>query len=592
MSINERKKLSVEELRELTLSAATNSSVSNVVEINVSSENNLEAEAEQDTAPAQISESVTSSIAVATTAESANSDSTELSPNPILAAAVSATQQLEPALGTVTRIKQITSTQDVADELKNQLFINQFGVAHLAITDGDNHYAVAIGSNACNAVIYEEMGRVGVTLSKKSLHELNEMLKANAEKSGKRMNTWARVAPFLINGVQVGVEIDLGNNQLTRVRITAGKVELVHKGSDTLFVRSKLSKSLVMPAEIGNRQLIKKYLNMHPVAALLFVAWLTYIMAHPKMPTSKYPILLLQGSEGTGKSVLCNQVILALLDPSVVGLQMMPSNLKDLAIAAQNSQVLAYDNVRDIKPFMSDILCVAATGGSMSTRQLYTDADQQVIYLHVALVLNGIYSFVTQPDLAQRCLPIQLDTIPESARKSESVMARELQDDLPAILKGLYDLVANIFTHLPTAEVTNAERMIDFVQWLAAMEMADGVPAGIYQAVYSDALNQCRLDALQDSLLATALMDFAEYHVINGNWEGTPTELLMDLNKHVDIGTQRSREWPRNAIALSKRIVPLQASLSAQGVGIELHRGKNRTITLNAKGSAAAKSEY
>jgi hypothetical protein len=171
-------------------------------------------------------------------------------------------------------------------------------------------------------------------------------------------------------------------------------------------------------------------------------------------------------------------------------------------------------------------------------------------------------------------------------------MARELQEDLPAILKGLYDLVANIFTHFPNAEVTNPERMIDFVQWLAAMEMADGVPAGAYQAVYSDALNQCRLDALQDSLLATAIMDFVEYHLPKGTWEGSPADLLIDLNQHADIGTQRSKEWPKNPIALSKRIIPLQASLLAQGISVELSRGKNRIVTISAKGFAAAKSEF
>lgn len=510
----------------------------------------------------------------------------------VLATAVSATLPPVTALGAVTQINLKKYPQDVVTDFKKQLIINQHGIACLAITDGNNNRAVIVGSSACNAAISIEMGNVGVTLNSKNLLELNDMLKAHAEKLGKRMNTWTRVAPVLADGEQVGVEIDLGNDQHTRVRITSGKVELVHKGSDTLFVRSKLSKSLVMPAELGDRKLLNKYLNMHPIAALLFVAWLTYVMAHPKMPTSKYPILLLQGAEGTGKSVLCNQVILALLDPSVIGLQMMPNNLKDLAIASQNSQILAYDNVREIKPFMSDILCVAATGGSMSTRQLYTDSDQQVIHLHVAMVLNGIYSFVTQPDLAQRCLPIQLNTMPELARKSESIMVRELQADLPVILKGLYDLVANIFTHLPNAEVTNPERMIDFVQWLAAMEKADNLPAGVYQAVYSEALSQCRLDALQDNLLASSIMDFAQHHLPKGTWDGSPSELLIDLNKHADIGTQRSKDWPKNPIALSKRIIPLQASLLAQGISVELGRGKNRIITISTKGSAAATSDF
>ncbi|NOS98755.1 MAG: hypothetical protein HOP25_09840 [Methylotenera sp.] len=587
MTKQETKAASAAELWDLINPAANASTESNVDEIDASTTIILETAPKQEPAPAETSEPASTAVA-----GGANTESSNTSPNPILAAAISSALQTIPAISEFTQIKPITNPQGVVAELKNHVFTNQYGVACLAITDGENYFAVIIGSSAGKAAINDAMAKIGINLNKQNLLDVIDILKSHAEKSGKRIDTWNRVAPVLVDGVHVGVEIDLGNDQLTRVKITEAKVEMIHKGSKTLFLRSKLSMALVMPAEIGNRNLIKKYLNMTSVAAFLFVAWLTYIMSHPKLSTSKYPILLLQGSEGTGKSFLCNQIILALLDPSVVGLQMIPNNLKDLAIASQNNQVLAYDNVRAIQPFMSDILCVAATGGSMSTRQLYTDADQSVIHLHVALVLNGIYSFVTQPDLAQRCLPIQLSPIPETARRSETAMVRELQDDLPAILKGLYDLVAKIFTHLPNAEVTNPERMIDFVYWLAAMEKADEVPAGIYQAVYSDALNQCRLDALQDSLLATAIMDFMEYHVAKGKWTGSPSELLIDLNKHVDAGSIRSREWPQNAIALSKRIIPLQSSLLAQGISIELSRGKNRTITIIFNGLAAATSKY
>ena len=463
-------------------------------------------------------------------------------------------------------------------ELTNDLFTNQYGSACFAIKDEANYYALVVGSSRANNLIRENAQKFGIPLRNKEVFEFNEILKSRAEKSGKRMNTWNRVAP-----TQDGVEIDLGDEKLTRVLIKAGKVEIIITGSETLFMRSKLSKSMVMPAEVGDIKLLHKYLNMHPVSKLLLIGWLTYILAHPKISTSKYPILLLNGSEGTGKSFLCNHIILVLLDPSVVGLQMMPNNLKDLAIASQNSHVLAFDNIREIKPYMSDILCVASTGGAMTTRQLYSDSDMQLIHLHVALVLNGIYSFVSQPDLAQRCLPLQLTAINENMRKSEVEMVRGLQEDLPAILRGLFDLIANIFTHLPSAEVTNPERMIDFVKWLAAMEQVNGAPAGVYQAVYSDALNQCRLDALQDSLLASAVLDFAKNY-LDEIWSGTPNSFLQELNKQATPSIQRSRDWPQNAIALSKRLIPLQASLLTQGITIEFSRGKNRTITINVTG--------
>ena len=243
-------------------------------------------------------------------------------------------------------------------------------------------------------------------------------------------------------------------------------------------------------------------------------------------------------------------------------------------------------NLRGLTHAMADLMCTAVTGGSISSRQLYTDSDQNVLNILVALILNGIHAFVDQPDLAQRCLPLQLQVIPEDKRKSEADMEAELATDLPAIQRGLFDLIAKIFEQLPNAKVTSPTRMLDFSKWLAAMELVDGAPAGTYQDVYCDALNQGQLDALLENLLAAAVLEFAEGQA-DGIWSGTPAELLAQLNFAATQGTQRSRDWPQNVIALSKRLLPLQAGLLTQGVSLELSRGKHRTITIKTAATTA-----
>jgi hypothetical protein len=263
-----------------------------------------------------------------------------------------------------------------------------------------------------------------------------------------------------------------------------------------------------------------------------------------------------------------------------LGVQVFPQNAKDLAIAGQNAHVLCFDNLRNFKANMADMLCIAATGGTITSRQLYTDADQQAIPLHVALILNGIHQFIDQPDLAQRCLPIHLTPIDPAKRKSEEDFHAGLEMDLPAIMRGLLDLIACIFTHLPDAEITNPERMIDFVAWLAAMEMAEGVPLGVFQAQYSHILRQGQLDTLMDNPLAASIIEFMD-EVKGDAWSDTPSVLLETLRSRISHGTQFSRDWPQNPIALSKRIAGLQAGLLSQGIRIELSRGKQRTVTLS-----------
>lgn len=461
---------------------------------------------------------------------------------------------------------------------KMSLIRTPAGKAYALIREGGNPYALAIRSKKLNAIISELARQDGTPFKKTDLADLNDALEAWAEQYGEIREVWLRVAT-----IEGGIEIDLGDDAHTRVQIIEGKVEIIRAGSDTLFFRTANTKAMAMPAATGDLQLLKKYLNVHATDTVLMTAWITYTLAHPKGPSSKYPILVLQGNEGSGKTSLCENIIIGLIDPSEIGVQVLPNNVKDLAIAGQNAHVLCFDNLRGLTKNMADMLCIAATGGTISTRQLYTDADQHAIRLHAPLVLNGIHQFIDQPDLAQRCLPIQLKPIDESARKSEQELSKQLDADLPAIMRGLFDLIASIFSHLPNVAITNPERMIDFVAWLAAMEMAQGVPAGVYQGLYSDTLQQGQLDTLMDNPLAAAIIAFIDAHA-DESWSGTPANLLTKLNQVVCFGTQRSREWPQNPIALSKRIAALQAGLLSQGIKIELSRGKQRTVTITKIG--------
>lgn len=463
-----------------------------------------------------------------------------------------------------------------------KIILGEDGYAYCVRVDKSNARALRVGSRAMDNVPRTEAAARQHLLRKPELEEVNDRIRAYAEHLHDRQPVWYRVAP-----IANGIEIDLCDEANTRVRITPGTVEVVAQGSETAFRRTPVSRPMVMPAKVGNLRLLAKYLNVHVSAVPLLVGWISYVLAHPKVPTNKFPILVLQGGQGSGKTSLTNSVLLPLIDPSSVGVQTFPNAAKELAIAGQNAHVVAFDNVRSFKASMADMLCIASTGGAMSVRQLYTDDEQQVLRLHVALVLNGIHLFVTQGDLAQRCLPIHLERLPEAKRRTEADLRSAFAADLPAIERGLFDLIAKIFEHLPTAKVTNPERMLDFVQWLAAMEAADGVPPGVYQAQYSHALQEGQLDALMGNVLAAAVLAFVD-STVDEWWTGTPAELYAELRDSVDVSTTRSRDWPPNPIAMSKRLRGLQASLLALGVSVEFGRGKARQITVENKGYSDA----
>ena len=287
----------------------------------------------------------------------------------------------------------------------------------------------------------------------------------------------------------------------------------------------------------------------------------------------------LLGDQGSGKSSLCKNIIQPLIDPNIVGVQTFPRSTKDLVVAVRNAHVTCFDNMRYVSPSMSDALCTASTGGAISTRQLYTNADQHISQLHGALVLNGIHPFIDQPDLTQRTLPIELMPLSSSDRKSDRALLASLKTDMPIIFRGLLDLIAEIFKYLPEVTPTNPERMYDFSLWLAAYEKVDQVPEGTYQDMYSSALNTAERDTLLSDPLAEAVYRFAKEDS-GGTWSGTPTKLLLELDELVNQSTQRSRDWPNNAISLSKRLKSLKAGLLTQNIRVEITRAKDRKITI------------
>lgn len=436
-----------------------------------------------------------------------------------------------------------------------------------------NARAIQVGSRALDNIIRKFAEREGVTLRKSDLRELNDSLLAFAESKGQIKNVFLRVA-----AIEGGVEIDLGDDRHARVRITAGKVELVLNGSTVLFWRSNTFLPMAQFVAAGDLQLLKQYLNLDDVSFMLLRGWMSYTLAHPKVSSSMFVILLLLGGQGSGKT-FASKLIRRLLDPSPIGVQTLPTNAKDLAISTQNGHVSCFDNGRFISPAMSDFYCTAATGGTLTGRQLYTDADQQVILLHGALIINGIHAFINQPDFAQRSLPMQLSTLPEKNRRSEAELEAALARDLPAIQRGLFDLIAAVLVHLPTVKATHPQRMIDFVLWLAAMEKVDGAPEGTYQAAYTTALNDGQRECLMDNVLASAILTWAE-KMAGDAWSGTPAAFLAKLNDVAGSGLQNSKDWPGNPISLSKRIVPLQAALLSQGIELNLLRGKSRMVSV------------
>lgn len=253
---------------------------------------------------------------------------------------------------------QTGSPQKFLEYLREKLnLILAKGITYVFLNKNGNPYVEQITSRKIERDIRELAQRFGLSLRKKDICEIIEHLQVETEMQEIATDIYYRVAP-----IPGGIEIDLGNEKHTRIRITPRNVEILNQGAKALFYRPQVCWSMVMPAAEGNLKLLRKYINLHIFELTLLIGWLSYTLAHPKLPTSKFVILVLIGNQGSGKSWIC-RIIRQLIDPSEIDVQILPTKVNDLAIAAKNSHCLIFDNVRSLLPAIADALCLASTGG-------------------------------------------------------------------------------------------------------------------------------------------------------------------------------------------------------------------------------------
>jgi hypothetical protein len=466
----------------------------------------------------------------------------------------------------------------------------KYALEHLTLgLDSDEKpYAVINGQPKSNPIAHPLEGKTIKTwirknalnrddlLKRDDIKEVIETLFAHASANENIMDIHLRVAP----SEHGGVVLDLCDKQNKRVLMNGGNVSILDSDSNVLFKRSPTMSALPIPADKGNLKTLIPYLNMSAEHKYLIIAWLTYCLTHPK-GVSAYPILIIKGGTGSGKSSLCKFILRPLVDNNSCGVQLFPKDVKDLAISSQNQYVIIMDNIRTLSKQWSDILCMTSTAGSIVSRKLYSDSEESLLHLHAPMVLNGIHNFVVEPDLASRCVTIQLQNISPNKRREESDIAKKLATDMPEIFRGLLDLSAKLLEKEATAKVLHSERMIGFSRWLAAMELVRGIEPGKLQLSYCRNIREAMRNTVEDNYLAIALLNFAANSPA-GQWKGTPTELLQNLITITPPAIQNRRnDWPQNPNSMSKRLRSIEKVLETQGVALEFSQSKSRQISIH-----------
>lgn len=403
------------------------------------------------------------------------------------------------------------------------------------------------------------------SVSSQAMEEALRTLEALAINEGKKHDIFLRAAR---KGDKL--YIDLGREDWKCVEITASGWRVMNC-HHVKFIRCGGTGAMPLPEGGGSIENLKYVLNIPSDRDFkLVIAWMLAALR----PGYAYPLLVVQGEQGTGKTFFC-QRIRELIDPHQSLLRALPSKEEDLIASATSNLVLAYDNISSLSANMSDALCRVSTGGGFAKRALYTDNDEMVVEIMRPQLINGIEDIASRPDLNERAIIINLPVIPKEERQDTEALMEQFHHIRPGVFGALCDGLSAALANLYDVTLESKPRMADFAKFVTAAESAYGWN---YLDIMN-AYNESREEALETSIETNPLINaVTQFMTGRMEFEGTVQTLLGYLKEKVDSEEARYSGFPKTPNHLTRQLrrnAPLMRKAGIEYVhGVKTEHGR------------------
>lgn len=310
---------------------------------------------------------------------------------------------------------------------------------------------------------------------------------------------------------------------------------------------------------------------------------------------TEYLALLVTGPQGSGKTTFADSWSQT-VDPKVTPHFKLARDDEALAILAENTRSLVFNNLSNIPEWASNALCELADGGGMVLRSLYTNRDPTVFRGSNAVTLVSIGDVALAPDLLDRALTIAL---PERSEYIEpELVEAEFQKLRPRLLGALLYCASRGLRDSGTTTAPKGVRMAGAARWALASAPAGGFTHEEIAAAFAGAIDDADEQVL-DHPIVVALQDVV---TTDTAWSGTTADLLAALTlshetRVPDTGAPTKRlpkKWPESPRGLASALRKLAKTLTRSGFTFEWPTGGGRggrVLSITRAATAAPKPE-
>ena len=246
-------------------------------------------------------------------------------------------------------------------QVRGELFHTPAGEAFVDLLISGHRHTWAVRSKRFRTWLRRRYyDTTGVLPARRSISSALDLLEARAQFDAPEREVHLRVAEH-----EGRIYLDLADERWHAVEIGPAGWRVM-ACPPVRFRRPPGMLPLPVPVRGGSIRALAPLLNLSsPNDFVMVVAWLlAALRSH-----GPYPLLAISGEQGSAKTML-SKMLKALIDPNAAPVRSLAREERELMIAANNSHLLAFDNLSGLPFWLSDALCRLASGGSSAVRRL------------------------------------------------------------------------------------------------------------------------------------------------------------------------------------------------------------------------------